>query len=58
MVIPIRCTQRDWGSPRAAPFGVGVAVQSGFWETLPLWWNLTFLAMLLPMCVIGARFDA
>ncbi len=37
---------------------VGVGVQASLWTTLPLWYHLPFLALLLPMTVIGARLAA
>ncbi len=33
----------------------GVAVQLSVWSYLPLWYHLIFLALLLPMSVLGAR---
>ena len=35
---------------------VGIAVQVGFWDQLPLWWHLCFLAAIVPMAMLGARF--
>lgn len=34
---------------------VGVGVQAGVWTLLPLWYHLSFLALLLPASVIGGR---
>ena len=34
---------------------VGIFFQSQFWELMPLWYHLTFLILLLPVCVAGAR---
>ena len=34
---------------------VGVLVQAGVWDTIPIWWHAVFLTMLLPMCMLGAR---
>lgn len=33
----------------------GIAVQATAWDLLPLWYNLPFLALLLPVTVIAAR---
>ena len=37
---------------------VGLAVQISFWDVLPTWWHLTFLAMILPSTACGARLAA
>lgn len=34
---------------------VGIGVQASFWDTLPVWYHLTFLVLLLPGILIGAR---
>lgn len=34
----------------------GVFVQAQFWELMPLWYHLSFLALLLPVCIVGARY--
>ena len=34
---------------------VGIAVQSQYWQLMPLWYHLAFLVCLLPVCVAGAR---
>jgi hypothetical protein len=34
---------------------VGVVVQSGLWDLMPLWYHVAFLALLLPMCIAGAK---
>lgn len=34
---------------------VGIAVQVGFWDQLPLWWHLCFLVAIVPMAVLGSR---
>ena len=34
---------------------VGIFVQLGYWHLLPLWYHLSFLVLLLPLCVLGAR---
>ncbi len=33
---------------------VGLGVQLSAWEAIPLWWHLIFLAMLIPVCAVGA----
>lgn len=33
---------------------VGIFFQSQFWLLMPLWYHLTFLALLLPACIAGA----
>ncbi len=37
---------------------VGIAVQGGAWSSMPLWYHLCFLAMLLPATLAGARLSA
>jgi len=34
---------------------VGIAVQASFWDALPVWWHLTFLASIVPFALLGAR---
>jgi hypothetical protein len=34
---------------------VGIAVQASAWEMLPVWYHLSFLVLLLPAAVVGAR---
>jgi len=34
---------------------VGVAVQSSVWNLLPLWYHASFLALLVPACLLGRR---
>lgn len=34
---------------------VGIAVQAGYWSVLPLWYNLLFLGLLVPMHVAGGH---
>ena len=36
----------------------GIAVQAEAWERMPVWYHLTFLALLVPTCFAGARFAA
>lgn len=33
---------------------VGLGVQISAWDSLPVWWHLIFLAMLVPVCTYGA----
>jgi hypothetical protein len=37
---------------------VGIAVQMGYWEVIPLWYHLCFLALLLPGHVVGGWMKA
>ncbi len=37
---------------------VGIAVEAGYWNLLPLWYHLTFLVLLLPATLVGARLRA
>jgi len=34
---------------------VGVFVQMGVWEKIPLWYHLTFWILLVPMSVLGGK---
>lgn len=34
---------------------VGVIVQMGVWDKIPLWYHLTFWILLVPMTVLGGR---
>jgi hypothetical protein len=34
---------------------VGVVVQSNFLDLMPLWYHVAFLALLLPVCLVGAK---
>ncbi len=34
---------------------VGIVVQLQYWDVMPLWYHLSFLALLLPASVLGAR---
>lgn len=36
-------------------FAFGVYVQAQFWNQIPLWYHLTFLALLIPMTLLGAK---
>lgn len=49
--------------PAVAALGVlllltGVYFQSKVWHLMPLWYHLTFLLLLIPMCFVGARLRA
>lgn len=33
--------------------GIGIAVQRHFWDTLPLWYHLTFFVLLLAGIILG-----
>ncbi|HKI85445.1 MAG TPA: hypothetical protein VKA53_01745 [Thermoanaerobaculia bacterium] len=34
---------------------VGIFFQVQYWHLMPLWYHLTFLVLLLPLCLVGAR---
>ena len=34
---------------------IGIAVQASYWSVIPLWYNLLFLALLVPMHVAGGH---
>lgn len=34
---------------------VGIFFQAQYWQLMPLWYHLTFLLLLLPVCIAGAR---
>lgn len=34
---------------------IGIAVQASYWSVIPLWYNLLFLALLVPMHVAGGN---
>jgi hypothetical protein len=34
---------------------VGIGVQAGSWNLMPVWYHLTFLALLVPGTLIGAK---
>lgn len=38
--------------------GTGIPVQIGSWDQLPVWYNLVFLAMLVPVTLLGGRTGA
>ncbi len=33
----------------------GIAVQSGVWDRMPLWYHLVFLVAIVPLCLVGGR---
>jgi len=33
----------------------GIGVQVGAWDRMPVWYHLTFLILLIPVCLVGAR---
>jgi hypothetical protein len=37
---------------------VGLAVQIGYWDVMPVWYHLAFLALLVPGCLVGGRLRA
>jgi hypothetical protein len=46
--------------PAVATLGVlllltGIYFQSQVWHLMPLWYHLTFLILVIPMCLAGAR---
>lgn len=34
----------------------GIFVQAGVWELMPAWYHLTFLALIVPVALLGSRF--
>ena len=34
---------------------VGIGVQVAFWDTLPVWYHLVFLALIMPLTYLGTR---
>jgi hypothetical protein len=42
----------------AALLAIGVLVQSQYWQLLPVWYHVIFLAGLLPVSLLGARLRA
>ena len=34
---------------------IGIGVQIGYWEVMPLWYHLIFLVAIVPSCLIGGR---
>jgi len=39
----------------ATLIGTGIPVQLASWDALPMWYNLAFLALLVPMTWVGGR---
>lgn len=37
---------------------VGIAVQAGYWDVMPIWYHLIFLVLLFPAAVYGGRLAA
>ena len=37
---------------------VGIAVQASAWAQIPLWYNLVFLALIVPITILGGRLGA
>jgi hypothetical protein len=33
----------------------GVGVQASIWNLMPVWYHLVFLALIVPVCLVGAR---
>lgn len=33
----------------------GVAVEIGMWKSLPVWYHVVFLALIVPVCLVGSR---
>ncbi len=33
----------------------GIFFQAQYWHLMPLWYHLSFLLLLLPLCLVGAR---
>jgi hypothetical protein len=42
----------------AALLAIGILVQSQYWQLLPVWYHVIFLAGLLPVSLLGARLRA
>jgi hypothetical protein len=60
--VTARITGFPWALPAVA-LGVlllatGVFVQLKLWYLIPLWYHLTFLLLLIPMTLLGARLRA
>ena len=34
---------------------IGIAVEASYWELMPVWYHLLFLALLIPATVYGGR---
>ena len=35
--------------------GIGILVQTGVWDQMPLWYHVIFLAVVVPMHLVGGR---
>lgn len=33
----------------------GIGVQASVWHLMPVWYHLVFLALIVPVCLVGAR---
>jgi hypothetical protein len=61
LVTGLACAAIAGSAPRRAGIGAGLAllavglgVQLSAWETAPVWYHLTFLALLVPATLVGA----
>ncbi len=36
---------------------VGIGVEVGYWDMMPVWYHITFLALLVPATVAGGRLE-
>ena len=54
MVAGINSTRLGVSSGFAL-LAVGLAVQISYWDALPIWYHLIFLASIVPFTVIGSR---
>ncbi len=60
--VTARIAQASW-APCASALGVlllltGIYVQITMWDRIPLWYHISFLFLLLPMTLLGARIFA
>lgn len=39
-------------------FGIGIAVEVSYWNLMPVWYHVVFLALLIPATVYGGRLKA
>lgn len=37
---------------------IGIAVEASYWDLMPVWYHLVFLALLIPATVLGGRLKA
>jgi hypothetical protein len=60
--VTARIAGFSWALPVAALgmllLATGIFVQLKLWYLIPLWYHLTFLVLLFPMTVLGARIRA